>query len=125
VENAEESSDKFEDQSRGRASRDGNFKLDRLPKLSQASSAGPTLSSSVGRSLDRKDLQDLALLAQAHVFAAEATQLLPLVAGQFLPLTGVDPRLAEPVAQRLRRDAELARLRGFKTRFMLRCGIRG
>src|SRR3954466_6726842 len=52
-------------------------------------------------------LQDLALLTQARVVAPQSAQLLPLISGQPLALARVDLRLAEPVTQRLRRDAEL------------------
>src|SRR3954453_10148781 len=54
-------------------------------------------------------LQDLALLTQARVVAPQPAQLLPLITGQPLTLTRIDLRLAQPVTQRLRRDAELAR----------------
>ena len=53
-------------------------------------------------------LQDLALLTQPRVVAPQPAQLLPLITGQALALARVDLRLAEPVTQRLRRDAQLA-----------------
>jgi hypothetical protein len=45
---------------------------------------------------------------QDAVLPAQAAELLALLGGQALPLAGVNLRLPQPVAQRERRDAEVA-----------------
>jgi transposase len=56
----------------------------------------------------RFQAEDLPLLLEAAVLAPQAAQLLALVAGQAFAAALVDVGLAHPVAQRLRRDPELA-----------------
>src|SRR5688572_30774953 len=53
--------------------------------------------------------QDLALLGNRPQLAPQPAQLLALIRAQALGLALVDVDLATPVAQRLRRDTELAR----------------
>jgi len=59
------------------------------------------------RGTHRSLLEDLAFFAQETVLAAQAPELLAILAGQALGLAGIDPGLADPVTQGLVADAKV------------------